>query len=208
MSDSWKQFDPQQMTPGEVYGAMIRAITPRPIAWVSSCDQDGRLNLAPFSFFNGVCSHPPTVAFSPVNRPDGSQKDTVLNIESTGQFVVNMVSAELARPMHQTSAEYPREVDEFAEVGVTPLASERVRPPRVSESPLQMECELTQVVRIGEGGLAANLILGKILIIHARDSVLDERGKIDADKVDTIGRMGGRWYSNTRQRFELNPPTL
>jgi len=202
------QFDPQQATPGEVYSTMIRAITPRPIAWVSTISARGIPNLAPFSYFNGVCSSPAALSISPVNKPDGTKKDTVVNIEATGQFVVNVVPHRLAAAMHQSSAEYPPQVSEFAELELTPMDSIQVRPPRLRESPVQFECEVLQIIPVGTGPLAANLIIGKIVLMHIDDEVLDERGKIDPERVDTIGRLGGLEYADTRSRFALPPARL
>lgn len=202
------QIDPSKATAKEIYSLMIRAITPRPIAWVSTQSNEGINNLAPFSYFNGVCSAPPALCFSPVNKLDGSKKDTVINIESNGQFVVNLVPHELAKSMHQTSAEYPSDVSEFDSVQLTPLDSLKIKPPRIAESPVQFECELLQLIPIGEGPLAANLIIGKILLFHIDDSVLDDRKKIDPDKLDTIGRMGGLEYATTRDRFAFPPAKL
>lgn len=182
---------------------MIRAITPRPIAWVSTISAAGAHNLAPFSYFNGICSKPAALMFSPVNRPDGSSKDTVRNIEDNGQFVVNVVPFSCAEKMFATSEEFAYEISEFATAGVTPEPSERVKPPRVAESPVRFECELIQIVRVGEGPLAGNVVIGKILLIDVLDSVLDERRKIDPELLDTVGRLGSRSYCRTRDRFEL-----
>lgn len=202
------ELDPAQMSTNDIYATMIHAITPRPIAWVSSCSLEGIVNLAPFSYFNGVCSAPASVMFSPVNRPDGSQKDTVRNIESTGEFVVNVVPHAMATSMHQTSAEYEADINEFEAVGLEPIESVRVRPPRVSGSPIHMECRLIQMVPVGDGPLAANIVIGEILLIHVDPNVLDERGKIDPHKLDTIGRMGGFQYCRTQERFGLPPAKL
>jgi flavin reductase (DIM6/NTAB) family NADH-FMN oxidoreductase RutF len=187
---------------------MISCITPRPIAWVSTVSPHGVTNLAPFSFFNGLGANPPAVMFSPVNRRDGSRKDTVLNVEATRQFVVNIVSAAVADRMNCTSAEYPYEVSEFERCGLTPVASVKVRPPRVAESLVQMECVLHEIVRVGEGPLAANVIIGRIVLLHAADSVLNEAGEIDPDRLDTIGRMGGNLYGRTRDRFAMDRPEV
>ncbi len=199
------QFDLAVTSANEVYSLMIRAITPRPIAWVATCSPSGTNNLAPFSYFNGVCSSPAALSISPVNKPDGSKKDTVVNIEATGQFTVNVVPFSLAQQMHQTSAEYAADVSEFEAVGVTPIPSLLIKPPRVQESPVHFECELMQIVPIGEGPLAANLIVGKILMMHVDDRVLNEQNKIDPSKLDCIGRMGGLEYSRTSDRFSLQP---
>ena len=197
------QIDPEIAGPSEVYATMIRAITPRPIAWVSTISPAGVANLAPFSYFNGVCSKPAALMFSPVNRPDGSKKDTVRNLEENGQFVVNVASYSLADKMFATSADFEYEVSEFEMAGLTMETSQRVKPPRVAESPVRFECEVMQIVHIGEGPLAANVVIGKILLIDILESVLDERQKIDPALLDTVGRMGGRGYCRTIDRFEL-----
>ncbi len=197
---------PENEEPGVVYSTMIRAITPRPIAWVSTVSPAGVANLAPFSFFNGVGSHPAALMFSAVNRPDGSRKDTVRNIESNGEFVVNVVSAWSAERMMGTSFDYEYGESEFEAVGLEVSPSERVAPPRVAESGIHFECELLQIVGVGEGPLAANIVIGKILLIEVADWLLDERGKIDPEKIDTIGRMGGLSFCRTRDRFDLKPP--
>lgn len=201
-------IDPSEISTRDMYQHMIRAITPRPIAWVSSVSNRGIVNLAPFSFFSGVTASPPSIVFSAANRRDGSKKDTLVNIEENGQFVVNVVNRSLADAMNQTSAEYPPEVDEFEAAGLTPIPSTRVKPPRVSGAPIQMECELVQVVPVGEGPAASNLVIGRILVMHVEDQVVDKDGNIDPSKVDAIGRMGGASYTTTRDRFDLPRPEL
>lgn len=200
-------IEPEKLHIRDMYQHLIRIVTPRPIAWVSTVSDEGVHNLAPYSFFNGVTANPPSVVFSPVNRRDGSKKDTVINIEQNRQFVVNIVNRELAEVMNQTSAEYDSEVDEFEITGIAYEASSKVAPRRVKESPIQLECELIQIVPVGEGPLASNLVIGKILLAHVSDSVLDSDGQIDPQKVDSVGRMGGIAYSTTRDRFELDRPT-
>lgn len=197
------QIDPESEHPNTVYSTMIRAITPRPIAWVSTVSPQGITNLAPFSYFNGICSQPAALMFSPVNKPDGSKKDTVRNIEANGQFVVNVVPFSAAEPMFETSSGLDYDVSELDSAGLTEKPSLRVAPPGVAESPIQFECELIQIVPVGEGPLAANVIIGKILLMNIDDSVLDASGKIDPQRLDLIGRMGGRSYCRTTQRFEL-----
>ena len=199
-------FDPQQIPPQDFYRRMTSCIHPRPIAWVSTLSPRGIANLAPFSFFNGVGANPPALMFSVVNRRDGSQKDTIINVEATRQFVVNVVSYELARKMNATSADLPYETSEFEPCGLTPAPSLRVRPPRVKEALVHLECELHQVVHIGQGPLAANVVIGRILLIHADDAVLDADGQIDPQKLDSVGRMGGQLYATTRDRFEMPRP--
>ena len=197
------QIDPETESVSLVYSMMIRAITPRPIAWVSTVSPNGVTNLAPFSYFNGVCSRPAALMFSPVNKPDGSKKDTVRNIEANGQFVVNVVPFAVAGPMSKTAGDFDYEVGEFESIGLTEKPSARVKPPGVAESPIQFECELIQLVPVGEGPLAANVIIGRILLIDIVDSVLDEAGKIAPELLDTVGRLGGQSYCRTTERFDL-----
>jgi flavin reductase (DIM6/NTAB) family NADH-FMN oxidoreductase RutF len=193
-------------TPTRAFYRHMIGITPRPIAWVSTISPGGITNLAPFSFFNGVGPNPPTIVFSPVNGRDGRRKDTVINIEANRQFVVNVVSEPMARQMNCTSAELPYEVSEFDACGLTPEPSLRVKPPRVKEAMVQMECELFDIVRIGEGPLGANLVIGRIVLMHAHDDVLDASGQIDPEKLATIGRMGGSLYCSTKDRFVMERP--
>jgi flavin reductase (DIM6/NTAB) family NADH-FMN oxidoreductase RutF len=200
------QFDPITTSTRDFYRHLIAAITPRPIAWVSTISPRGILNLAPFSFFNGVGANPPAVVFSPVNRRDGTRKDTVINIEANAQFVVNVVSEPMARQMNATSAEVPYETSVFELAQLTPEPSVRINPPRVKEALVQMECELFQIIHVGEGPLAANVIIGRIVMMHADEKVLDANGQIDPEKLATIGRMGTNLYSRTKDRFAMDRP--
>ena len=197
------EIDPATASAKVIYSTMIRAITPRPIAWVSTISPTGVTNLAPFSYFNGVCSDPAVLSFSAVNKPDGSPKDTVRNIRANEQFVVNVVPFKLAESMVETAADLPYEESEIDQVGLETIESIKVEPPRVSGSPIQLECRLFQIVPVGQGPLAANLILGMIELIHIDDSVVNEKQKIDPDLVDSVGRMGGREYCRTQGRFSL-----
>ena len=194
---------PDQVETKLVYSTMIRAITPRPIAWVSTVSPGGHSNVAPFSYFNGIGSEPAALMFSAVNHPDGRTKDTVRNIEATGQFVVNVVPYSLAEAMQLTSASLDYETSEFSAAGLSEKPSQRVEAPGVAESPIQFECETLEIVRVGEGPLAANVVIGKILLIDIADDVIDSNGKIDPAKLDTIGRMGGKAYCRTKDRFEI-----
>ena len=153
-------IDPATIDTRTTYKLMIGMIVPRPIAFVSTVSAAGVLNLAPFSFFTGLGANPPAVCFCPSNRADGSHKDTLVNIEATGEFVVNMVSEAIAEQMNLTSGEYPPDVDEFALSGLTPTPSQAVKPPRVRESPAAMECRLLQVVRISPLPDGGNLVIG------------------------------------------------
>jgi flavin reductase (DIM6/NTAB) family NADH-FMN oxidoreductase RutF len=199
-------LDFQHLTPRDAYAWMIGTILPRPIAWVSTISADGKTNLAPFSFFQGVTSNPPTLMFVPVNTRDGAKKDTVRNIEATREFVVNLVPYALAEPMNNSSALLPYGESEFDAFGIEAAPSTRVRPPRVARAPVSFECELHSIVQIGEGPLAANVIFGRILLAHVADEVLDAQGKPDAGKLDLIGRLGGESFTRTTERFALKRP--
>lgn len=199
-------LDFSDLRPRDAYGWMISTIVPRPIAWVSTISADGKTNLAPFSFFQGVTSNPPTLMFVPVNMRDGTKKDTVRNIELVPEFVVNLVSFALAEQMNNTSALLPYGESEFERFGIESTPSERVRPPRVAAAPLAFECTLDRFVHIGEGPLAANVVFGRILVAHVADGVLGADGKPDPEKLDLIGRMGGDSYTRTRERFDMERP--
>jgi flavin reductase (DIM6/NTAB) family NADH-FMN oxidoreductase RutF len=206
-----RSFDPQQESVQNIYKLMIGAIVPRPIAFVSSLDGRGVRNLAPFSFFNGVSAAPPVVLFcAAVRREDperglGPHKDTLLNVIDTREFVINVVTESIAEKMNLTSAQVPPDVDEFELSGLTPLPSELVKPPRVAESPVQMECRLRQIVEISEKLHGSTIVLGDVLRFHVREDVV-ENFRIDADKLAAIGRMGGPTYVRTRDRFDLERP--
>lgn len=188
------------------YGWMASLITPRPIAWVSTVGADGKTNLAPFSFFTGVTSNPPTLLFVPVNDRHGQKKHTVLNIEETREFVVNAVSFSLAEKMNACAALLPKGESEFDAFGIAAAASDAVKPPRVAEAPAAFECVLEKIVPVGEGASGAHIVIGRILRAHVRDEILNEDGKVDALKLDSIGRLGGESYSRARELFEVARP--
>ncbi|PAW66639.1 MAG: flavin reductase [Opitutia bacterium Tous-C1TDCM] len=190
----------------EAYAWMIATILPRPVAWVATVSPDGKTNLAPFSFFQGVTANPPTLMFVPVNTREGAKKDTVRNIEATGEFVVNLVPFVLVEAMSATSASLPYGESEFEKFGIAAAPSTTVRPPRVAAAPVAFECKLDRIVTIGEGPLAANVVFGKILRVHVADAVLGADGKPDAGKMDLIARLGGDGYARTTERFELERP--
>ncbi|QYM78771.1 flavin reductase family protein [Horticoccus luteus] len=190
----------------EAYAWMTSTILPRPIAWVSTVAPDGRTNLAPFSFFQGVTANPPTLMFVPVNTRHGVKKDTLRNIEATREFVVNLVSFAQAEAMNATAALLPYGESEFGAFGIASLPAQKVRPPRVAEAPVSFECELHSIVPIGEGPLAANVVFGRILLAHVADAVVGTDGKADAEKLDLIGRLGGESYTRTREQFALKRP--
>lgn len=199
------RLDPEALAVRDRYLLMIATILPRPIAWVSTVSPDGVPNLAPFSFFTGICANPMTVCFAPVNDRNGKKKDTLVNIELTKQFTVNIVNERSVEKMNLTSAPYPYGVSEFEKAGVTALPSVKVKPPRVKESPVSYECELQQIVRVGEGALAGNLVIGRVVMFHCDDALYDN-GKIRHQDVHAVGRMEGAWYSRTNDAFELPRP--
>lgn len=194
------------LKPRDAYGWMISTILPRPIAWVSTISLEGKTNLAPFSFFQGITANPPTLMFVPVNTREGTKKDTVRNIEAVPEFVVNLVSFAQAEQMNASSASLPYGESEFERFGIAAAASQRVRPPRVAAAPVAFECTLDRIVRIGEGPLAANVVFGRILLAHVQDSVLGADGRPDSAQLDLIGRLGGEGFTRTRERFDLERP--
>lgn len=199
-------IDPREAGFQNVYKLLIGAVVPRPIAFVSTLSREGVPNLAPFSFFTAVSANPPVICFCPVRRPGPAPyKDTLSNIVSTGEFVVNIVSEEFAGKMNACSAEFPPEVDEFAASGLTPVPSDLVRPPRVAESHVQMECKLYLTIEIGELPGSGNLVLGEVVRFHVDDPYFDDF-KIDSEKLRPIGRMGGSTYTRTTDRFEMARP--
>lgn len=200
------RLDFTSLPPRDAYSWMITTILPRPIAWVSTISADGRTNLAPFSFFQGVCANPPTLMFVPVNTRDGAKKDTTRNIEALPEFVVNLVPFALAEKMNASAAMLPHGESEFEKFGIASAPSERVRPPRVASAPVAFECSLDRIVHIGEGALAANVIFGRILVAHVSDRVMGDDGRPDPAKLDLIGRLGGDAYTRTRDTFELDRP--
>jgi flavin reductase (DIM6/NTAB) family NADH-FMN oxidoreductase RutF len=190
----------------DAYQWMTSTILPRPIAWVSTISPDGTTNLAPFSFFQGVTANPPTLMFVPVNNREGHKKDTVRNIELVPEFVVNLVPHALAQEMNDTAALLPYGESEFGKFGIASAASSKVRPPRVAQAPVAFECVLHQIVNIGTGPLAANVVFGRILLAHVRDDVIGADGFPDAGKLDLVGRLGREDYATTRDTFTIKRP--
>lgn len=194
-------LDFEALPPRVAYSWMIHAITPRPIAWVSTVSGQGSTNLAPFSFFQGVCSNPPSLLFIPTNNRNGTPKDTLRNLGEVPEFVVNVVPYELRDAMNATSAALPHGESEFAAAGLAASPSTKVRPPRVANSPVAFECRLDRIVHVGEGAGAGNIVIGRIVAAHVSESVLTPEGLLDPRKLDLIGRMGGDLY--TRAAAEL-----
>jgi flavin reductase (DIM6/NTAB) family NADH-FMN oxidoreductase RutF len=192
----------------ESYKILIGAIVPRPIAWVSTISASGVTNLAPFSFFNGICSDPPALLFCPTTPADRDAKDTLRNIRETREFVVNIVTEANVAKANQTSAPYPPEVSEFAAAGVTPIASAVVRPPRVAESPIHLECELIQIVEVGERRTGSgNVVIGKLVYAHIAEEAWDAKHRIDINRIKPVSRLAGNDYAPVREIFTLARPT-
>jgi flavin reductase (DIM6/NTAB) family NADH-FMN oxidoreductase RutF len=203
------QFRPGDIDPMRFYGYMIGAIIPRPIAFVSTVGKTGVRNLAPFSFFTVASVDPPVVCFSPIIRGDLQKKDTLKNIEATGEFVLNIVSESFAEGVNKCAAEIDYEIDEFEISGLTPVPSKLVNAPRVKESHIHIECRLREVIRFGDHYLAGNLVLGDILLIDIDDAVITETmglQLIDPSKLKSFGRMAGAAYARTTDLFELERP--
>ena len=205
------EIDPHSLSSTTAYKLLIGCIVPRPIAWVSTVSAEGVNNLAPFSFFMGVCGDPPMLAFSvgPRSSPSGAGaaflKDTVRNLEATGDFVVNVVDDELAEQMNHTSGEYPPEVDEFALAGLTAAPGVKVRAPRLQQAPISMECRSTQILRVGRG--PHSLVLGEILYFHVRDDLYDRgTGRVDMRRLKPVGRLAGEMYTHVHELFEMKRP--
>jgi flavin reductase (DIM6/NTAB) family NADH-FMN oxidoreductase RutF len=200
-------LDFSTLPPRDAYAWMTQAIIPRPIAWVSTVSADGRTNLAPFSFFQAVCSNPPTLMFVPTNNRDGGKKDTLRNIEAVPEFVVNLVPHALAGPMNATAAPLPHGESEFDHAGVAPAPSAKVRPPRVAAAPVAFECTLDRIVTIGAGVGAGNVVFGRIVALHVAESVLGADGhSLDPVKLDLVARLSGDLYMRTGELFTITRP--
>ncbi len=196
-------IDPQ--TFDGFYRILTGVVVPRPIAFVSTMSKDGLINLAPYSFFNAVAYDPPTIVFSSSRRAGGKLKDTLAHIEETGEFVVNIVVDDIAEAMNRTAAEYPSEVSEFEIAGLTPAPSQKVRPPRVAESPVNMECRLQQVVPLGQGDHQHGLVIGQVVLMHIRDDLI-EGHRINHQRLKPTGRLAGSMYCHTSDVFEMVRP--
>lgn len=206
-----KTFDAADLSPQNSYKLLAGTILPRPIAFVSTQDAKGVRNLAPFSFCTVASANPPIVVFCPMYRQPNpkhlpSAKDTLSNISATKEFVLNIVSEDFVEKMNQAAAEVQPEVDEWDLSGLTPIRSEIVKPPRVGESRMQMECRLVQLVIASDKPLGGTLVLGEVLRFHVADEIINSEMIIDPDKLNAVGRMAGAAYSRTRDRFDLERP--
>ena len=199
------KIDPANLNRRDAHELFVGAILPRPIAWVSTIGRDGVLNVAPFSFFTGMSVNPPVVGFAVGSKRDGGKKDTLVNIECSKDFVINVVTESLAEAMNQTAGEYPSHIDEFQVAKLTPLKSDLVKPPRVAEYPVNMECRLLQILTFGEAPHVNSFIVGEVLRVHVRDELWAD-GVIKGSKLKGIGRMGEDLYCRTMDIFEMKRP--
>lgn len=203
-----KTIDPKAVSTAALHGYMLGAVTPRPIAFASTIDAEGKVNLSPFSFFNVFSANPPIMIFSPARRGrDNTTKHTYENVLQVKQVVINIVNYDIVQQMSLSSTEYGKGVNEFEKAGLTPLASQTIKPPRVAESPVQFECKVNEVVSLGTQGGAGNLVICEVLKMHIDESILDVNGNIDPIKLDAVSRMGGNWYGRAKEgMFEIPKP--
>lgn len=204
-----KTIGPKDLPLAEFHNTLLTAIAPRPICFASTMDKDGNPNLSPFSFFNIFGSNPTRFIFSPARRVrDNTTKHTLQNVIETGEVVINVVNYSMVQQMSLASCEYPKGVDEFTKAGFTPIASEKVKPFRVKESPVHIECKVVDIIETGAEGGAGNLIIAEMLLMHISPDVLTADGKIDQHKIDLVGRLGSDWYvrASGHALFEVPKP--
>lgn len=197
-------LDPNEIPFQETHKLMIGSIVPRPIAFVSTQSKDGKNNVAPFSYFNGVCSKPPTIMFAPARRGwDGEEKDTLINIQDTEEFVVNIVSESFAEKMVMCATDFDSDVDEFEISGLNTADSQKIKPPRVEEAKISFECKLNQIVEIGDGSAGSGfVVIGTIVLFHIDDDIYDN-GRILLNQLEPLGRLAGNWYTRLTDTLKI-----
>ena len=203
------QINPKDIPISKLHQYLLGAVGPRPIALASTIDKDGNSNLSPFSFFNVFSANPPIAIFSPARRVrNNTTKHTLDNILENNEVVINVVSYDIVQQTSLSSTEYDCGVDEFIKSGLTPINSNLIKPFRVKESPVQMECTVNDVISLGEQGGAGNLVICEIKMLHINKNILNDAGAIDPNKIDLVGRMGGNWYcrSSKDALFEVEKP--
>lgn len=189
------EIDPQKKEVQDLHKYLLSSVGPRPIALASTIDLNGVNNVSPFSFFNVFSSNPPIAIFSPARRVrNNTTKDTLDNINSIKEVVINIVTEKIVEKVLITSKDYPKEIDEFIQAGLTAIPSKKIKPHRVKESPVQMECKVNKVIELGDQGGAGNLVICEIMLIHIDPNILDENNQIDPNKIKLVGRLGGDWY--------------
>lgn len=200
------QIDPSTTPVPSVYQHLTGVVTPRPIAWVTTLSPASVVNLAPFSFFNAFGANPPTVVFSPTLRRDATKKDTLLNLERLGEFVIHTATAPLADKVNLSSKEVPPDESEIALTGLSTVPSVKVKVPRLAEAPVALECMVRQIVPCGTGPIAANLVIGEVVLMHIADEVFNDKGAVDPRKLKSVARLGGAFWCHTSDLFELERP--
>lgn len=202
-------LDPKELTVQRLHQLLLGAVGPRPIAFASTIDESGRPNLAPFSFFNVFSANPPILVFSPARSGrTGQSKDTFNNAKAIPEVVINVVNYPMVHQMSLASSPYAPGVDEFVKAGFTPIASDKIKPFRVAEAPVQFECKIQQIIELGQDGGAGNLIICEVVQLHIQEDLLTENGLIDQHKIDLVARMGADWYchANSQSMFEIKKP--
>lgn len=200
-------INPKEIQPTKLHAYLLGAVTPRPIAFASTIDQQGNVNLSPFSFFNCFGYNPPILIFSPARRGrDNTTKHTYENVLEVPEVVVNMVNFDMVQQVSLASADFPKGIDEFVKAGFTAAKSTMVRPPRVEESPISMECKVQQIISTGSEGGAGILVVCEILLMHIKETVLDVDGKIDPTKLDAIARLGADYYARINEQSIFRVP--
>lgn len=202
-------INPKEIPVGKMHSYLLGAVAPRPIAFASTIDKEGNVNLSPFSFFNCFGANPPILVFSPARRGrDNTTKHSYENVLEVPEVVINIVNYSMVQQASLASTEYPKGVNEFVKAGFTEVASTLIKPPRVGESPVAFECNVLQVIKTGEQGAAGNLVICEVVLVHIKEDVLDGEGKIDPFKLDAVARMGGDWYcrANGEALFKVPKP--
>jgi flavin reductase (DIM6/NTAB) family NADH-FMN oxidoreductase RutF len=204
-----KTVDPKEVSVGRFHYLMLGTVAPRPIAFASTIDAAGNVNLSPYSFFNCFSANPPIMVFSPARRVrDNTHKHTLENLREVPEVVINIVNYPIVEQMSLSSTEYPKGVNEFIKAGLSEVASSRIRPPRVKESPAAFECVVKDIVELGQDGGAGHLVICEVILAHFQDEIFDAEDKIDPFKIDLVGRMGGDWYTRAsgESLFEIEKP--
>jgi len=199
-------IDPQAVSASLAYQLLTTTVIPRPIGFISSLSPEGVANLAPFSFFNAVCGEPPMIMFAASNRQP--LKDTLRNVHAMREFVVNIVSEEIVEQMNLTAADYAPHVSEFDVCGLTPVPSNLVRPPRVLESPVNLECRVHNIIEVSSKPMGGSVVIGEVIRFHVQDSIIDKDMFIDPEKLKPVARLGGPSYSRIRDRFDMLRPAV
>ncbi len=200
---------PQDISTAKLHGYLLGAVSPRPIAFASTIDGEGNINLSPFSFFNVFSANPPILIFSPARRGrDNTTKHSYENVLEVPEVVINIVSFDMVQQASLASTEYEKGINEFKKSGFTEMPSDIVKPPRVAEAPVQIECKVIEVISLGKEGGAGNLVICEVVKLHLKKDIIDENGSIDPHKIDTVARLGGNWYTRAKSGLFKVPKPL